>query len=214
MRRKGYNEGCLAAHALDLIGDRWALLVLRELMLGPKRFGALKAGLPGIATNVLTQRLDGLEAAGLLHKTTLPPPANVPVYALTEAGLETREVIDALCRWGVRRPGHDPRKFISPAALMLSMRVMYRPAGAPDITTGFALGNERFTAHAGAEGFDVRTGASPDEGLCFSGDANRMAAVVYGATPLAQMLTAGAVSLRGAVALGQVLVDRFALRRD
>lgn len=77
MARKGYNEGCLAAHALDLIGDRWALLVLRELMLGPKRFGALQAGLPGIATNVLTQRLADLERTGLLTRRTLPPPASV-----------------------------------------------------------------------------------------------------------------------------------------
>src|SRR3712207_1349192 len=78
--RRRYDDACGTAHALDLIGERWALLVLRELMLGPKRFSDIRADLPGISANVLTQRLEGLEASGLLVRKKLPPPANTQVY--------------------------------------------------------------------------------------------------------------------------------------
>ena len=97
---RSYEEGCIAAHALDLVGDRWALLIVRELMLGPRRFGALRRGLPGISANILTRRLTGLEDAGLLLRRTLPPPADLAVYELTAAGLALWPVLRALCLWG------------------------------------------------------------------------------------------------------------------
>ncbi|MBA3577769.1 MAG: helix-turn-helix transcriptional regulator, partial [Sphingomonas sp.] len=86
--RRGYGDACGTAHALELIGERWALLVLRELMLGPRRFTELKAELPGISANVLTQRLAELEERGLVRRTRLPPPASVQVYEATRWGLE------------------------------------------------------------------------------------------------------------------------------
>src|SRR4051812_8156905 len=101
--RRSYEDACGAAHALDLVGERWALLVMRELMLGPKRFSDLRADLPGISANVLTQRLEGLEAAGVLIRRKLPPPASVHVYELTPPGL--RERAD---RPGARPPGGPP----------------------------------------------------------------------------------------------------------
>src|SRR3569623_2010509 len=85
-RSRWYEDACAAAHALDLVGERWALLVMRELMLGPKRFGDLRADLPGISANTLTQRLEGLEANGLVKRRKLPPPASAQVYELTEWG--------------------------------------------------------------------------------------------------------------------------------
>src|SRR3954468_3950028 len=87
--RRSYDDACGAAHALDLIGERWALLVMRELMLGPKRFSDLRADLPGISANVLPQRPEGLEAAGALTRRKLPPPAGVHVYELTPWGYES-----------------------------------------------------------------------------------------------------------------------------
>ena len=117
--RKTYGEGCIAAHALDLIGDRWALLVVRELMLGPKRFGALRAGLPGVATNILTRRLEDLERAGIVRRRSLPAPASAPAYELAASGLALAPVLRELCRWGAAMPGHDPGLPISPTALML-----------------------------------------------------------------------------------------------
>src|SRR5215204_2592046 len=106
--RRSYEDACGAAHALDLVGERWALLVMRELMLGPKRFSDLRADLPGISANVLTQRLEGLEASGVLVRRRLPPPASVQVYELTPWGYESEPIFQALGRWAARSPQHDP----------------------------------------------------------------------------------------------------------
>ncbi|HZO96955.1 MAG TPA: helix-turn-helix domain-containing protein [Gaiellaceae bacterium] len=103
--RKGYDQYCPVAHALDLVGERWALLVVRELMHGPKRYTDLADHLPGIGTNVLASRLRDLEAAGLVTKRTLPPPAASRVYELTDYGRDLKGVIRELALWGARSLG-------------------------------------------------------------------------------------------------------------
>lgn len=212
--RKSYGEGCIGAHALDLIGDRWALLIARELMLGPKRFGALKAGLPGIATNMLARRLEDMEAAGILRRRTAPPPVSAPVYELTEDGLALGPVLTALCQWGSRMAGHDPTLPISPTALMLSMRASLRPsrAAAEDRSAAFLLGDEAFSvAIRGGELHTLR--ADPPRGeVSFIGPANDMAAAVYGPMPLAMLVAAGRIGFDGDPARGQGFVDCFSLR--
>ena len=100
--RRRYDDACGTAHALDLIGERWALLVMRELMLGPKRFSDIRADLPGISANVLSQRLEGLEASGLVVRRRLPPPASAQVYELTEWGYEAEPIIQVMGRWATR----------------------------------------------------------------------------------------------------------------
>src|SRR5436189_5833106 len=107
--KRTYGESCAASHALDLVGERWALLIVRELLLGPKRFTDLRAGLPAISPNVLTQRLEELERAGVLRRRKLLPPAGAWVYELTEWGLDLEPVIIALGRWGARSPYQRPR---------------------------------------------------------------------------------------------------------
>src|SRR4051794_26728341 len=102
--RRRYEDACGAAHALDLVGERWALLVMRELMFGPKRFSDLRADLPGISANVLTQRLEGLAAAGVPLRRKLPPPASAQVYELTAWGYESEPIFQALGRWASRSP--------------------------------------------------------------------------------------------------------------
>src|SRR5215210_1177267 len=146
--RRTYDDACGTAHALDLIGDRWALLVMRELMLGPKRFSDIRADLPGISANVLTQRLEGLEAAGLLVRRRLPPPANAQVYELTDWGYEAEPIVQVLGRWAARSPDHDPTLPISATSIMLSFRTMFDPARAGDFRAriGFRLGVESFLA--------------------------------------------------------------------
>src|ERR1700751_4343465 len=106
--KRRYDDACGLAHALDLVGERWAMLVLRELAYGPRRFSELKADLPGISANVLTRRLTELEARGLVRKTRLPPPASVQVYKATEWGREAVPIIASLGRWAARSPLHDP----------------------------------------------------------------------------------------------------------
>src|ERR671919_409087 len=100
--KRHYEDACATAHAMDLVGERWALLVMRELMLGPKRFSDLRADLPGISANVLTQRLEGLEAAGIVVRRKLPPPASSQVYELTRWGYESEPIFQALGRWAAR----------------------------------------------------------------------------------------------------------------
>jgi DNA-binding HxlR family transcriptional regulator len=102
---KKYDQYCPVAHALDVVGDRWALLVVRELMLGPKRYTDLAEGLPGIGTNILAARLRDLEAAGVVTKKTLPPPAASRVYELTAYGQELKPVMRELALWGARSLG-------------------------------------------------------------------------------------------------------------
>src|SRR5687768_4583891 len=101
-----YGEACAAAHALDLIGERWALLVVRELLLGPKRFTDLRSGIVHASPNVLAQRLRELEEAGVVRRRKLPPPAASRVYELTEWGQELEPVVTGLGRWGARSPSH------------------------------------------------------------------------------------------------------------
>lgn len=211
--RRSYDEGCLAAHALDLIGDRWALLVVRELMLGPRRFGALRKGLPGISANILTQRLAALEGGGLLARRALPPPAEVTVYELTAAGLGLWPLLREMCRWGAAQPGHDPRLFISPAALMLSMAAMWQPDPGLSLTAGFALAGESFAVTLEGGRYHVARAGTVAGDITLAADgANRMAAVIYGPLPLAASLAAGGVTFTGDAALGQRFLDGFSLR--
>src|SRR5438105_13791967 len=100
--RRSYDQYCAVARGLDVIGDRWTLLLVRDLLLGPKRYKDLLSGLPGIGTNLLAARLKELEAAGLIERTGLPPPAGSAVYQLTETGQASETVMTALARWGAR----------------------------------------------------------------------------------------------------------------
>src|ERR1041385_2190233 len=106
--KRRYDDACGLAHAMELLGERWAMLVLRELAYGPRRFSELKADLQGISANVLTQRLTELEQRRLVRKIKLPPPASVQVYQATEWGLEVVPLIASLGRWAARSPMHNP----------------------------------------------------------------------------------------------------------
>lgn len=126
-----YNDGCASAHALDLIGERWALIVVRELILGAKRFADLQRDIPGIGPAVLSQRLRDLESAGVLVQRELPPPAAGQVYELTPWGLELEEVNASLSRWAVRSPRMPFEADMSPDTLVLAMRAHARPRPGP-----------------------------------------------------------------------------------
>jgi len=130
---KRYGQFCSVARALDLLGDRWAMLVVRELLLGPKRYTDLLEGLPGVGTNVLAVRLRELEDAGIIAREKLPPPAASTVYALTDDGEALRPVVDELARWGLRlmaRPEHG--EALRPSWLAYSLAVSTPPLGMRD----------------------------------------------------------------------------------
>jgi DNA-binding HxlR family transcriptional regulator len=107
---RSYNDLCPIARALDVVGERWALLVIRELLLGPQRFSDLRLALPGVSSNLLTDRLRELEVRGVVRRRVLPPPAGSSVYELTDRGLRLEPVLDALGAWGASEtgPGHSP----------------------------------------------------------------------------------------------------------
>ncbi|MBU6267413.1 MAG: helix-turn-helix transcriptional regulator [Sphingomonadales bacterium] len=153
-----YRDACGAAFALELVGERWALLIMRELMFGPKRFGAIRAGLPAISARVLAERLGELEAAGVVRHGALPPPASTPVYELTEWGRAADEPMLALCRWSLQSPGHDPSLHLSSAAMMMSLRALFR--GGDAVCGEIAIGGEVFAVAVADGGFRVVAGAT------------------------------------------------------
>ena len=197
--RRRYEDACGTAHALDLVGERWALLVVRELMLGPRRFGDLKSALPGISANVLTQRLEGLEESGIVLRRKLPPPASVQVYELTEWGYEAEPIFQTLGRWAARSPHHDPTLPISPISLFLSFRTMFDATRAGDFNAriGMKFGEESFVVTVRAGRLETARGETQGTDVVFEGSSQAVAAAVYGGQALDDLARAGALRVRG-----------------
>ena len=213
-RRRWYDDACGTALALELVGERWALLIVRELMFGPRRFSQLRASLPGISANVLTQRLEGMEVAGILMRRKLPPPADdVQVYELTPWGYESETAIQELGRWAVRSLQHDPTLPLSAASIMMSFRTMIDRSHSGDrpMTAGFKLGNESFVATVDGEGIAVRRAETDGADFILEAKPTALAAVVYGGMPLSEAETAGLVKLSGDRKLAQRFTTLFPL---
>jgi DNA-binding HxlR family transcriptional regulator len=211
--RRLYDDACGAAHALDLVGERWALLVMRELMLGPKRFGELRADLPGISANVLTQRLEGLEGAGVLVRRKLPPPASVQVYELTPWGYESEPIFQTLGRWAARSPSHDPSLPLSATSLFLSFRTMFDPARAHGFSAriGFRFGETGYLVCATETGVEVERGTIDGADAVIAGTPPAVAGAVYGGVPLDGLIGAGALTIEGERAVVERFVTLFTL---
>lgn len=128
-----YEDGCAAAFAMELIGERWTLLIVREIMLGPRRFSDIRAELPGLSAKVLTERLTRMEEIGVLVRRKLPPPAFTQVFDLTDWGRGLEEVMQVLGRWAVRSPLHDPTLPLTPTSFLLSLRTMVDHTRAGDL---------------------------------------------------------------------------------
>lgn len=184
-QKRSYDDACGTAHALELIGERWALLVLRELLLGPRRFSELRADLPGISANVLTQRLSELEERGLVIRRRLPPPASVQVYEATQWGLETTPLIRVLGQWAARSPAHDPTLPLSGVSIMLSFTAMLNRERARDFSgaVAFRFGEAVYVAQVTGGAIEVRRGAEDEGAAVITGDPTNLAAVVYGGAP-------------------------------
>lgn len=204
--RRWYDDACGTAHALELVGERWSLLIVRELMFGPCRFGALRAALPGISANTLTQRLDGLAAAGIVCRQTLPPPAGVQVYGLTPWGYDAEEAIQALGRWAIRSPEHDPTLPISPASLMLSFRTLFKDSRGWQAAIGFRFGIETFLVRVG-DALEVTRGDVGGAEVVLSADPSAIAAFVHGKVPLDRL----PIAVTGTAAVAQRFADLFVL---
>ena len=208
-----YDDACGTAFALELIGERWALLIVRELMFGPRRFSELRAGLPGISAKVLTERLEGLEKARVLVRRTLPAPLRAPIYELTEWGYAADEAIMALGTWAARSPAHDPRLPLSAASLMLSLRTMFQPARARGLSLSatVVVGDEPFRIGVSRTGIGITRGeASRASFVLRAPVAMPIAALVYAQGPAAE-LAAGGLDVSGDEAAMARFVDLFHL---
>ena len=209
-RSRWYDDACGTALALEFVGERWSLLVMRELMYGPRRFGEIRANLPGISANVLTQRLDGLEAAGIVVRRRLPSPANVQVYDLTGWGRETAPIMRDMGRWAARSHRHDPMLSFSPASAMMSLETMIDPARAAGLamTAAFHLPGDAFVARVEGGAIAIRRGMGEAADVVFTGDTMALRVTIYGKAPLGNP---EGLTVAGDPALAQRFVDLFAL---
>lgn len=173
------------------------MLVLRELAYGPRRFSELKADLPGISANVLTQRLAELEERGIVRKTRLPPPASVQVYEATAWGLEAEPLIARLGKWAARSPLHDPTLPLSHVAIMMSLQTMLDPDRAKGMAARlcFRLGETTYLAALHDGRLDVARGSIEDSDVVFIASPAQLAAVVYGDAPLETIDVVGDIQM-------------------
>ena len=172
--------------------------LIRELLLGPRRFGDLKTSLNGISANVLTQRLEGLETAGVLVRRKLPPPASVQVYELTPWGYEAAPIFQALGRWAVRSPYHDPTRPFSPVSLMLSLRTMLNPAAAGGLKARIQLdmnGEPFFWARNKKGEIRIGRGTVDEPDLLIRGSPSAIAGYIYAGAPLSSIEVEGDLKL-------------------
>jgi DNA-binding HxlR family transcriptional regulator len=203
-----YDDPCGVARALDVVGERWTLLVVRELLFGPKRFSDLVRGLPGMSQNVLSQRLRELAGAGLVERRRLGPPVSGQVYELTEHGGALRPVVIELARWGSRIPTTS-RADLSADALALALLTTFDPDGAEDVRIGLQLGDDRFVAEITDGHLDVVRGEAERPDAEIRTDAAVLRSVVFGGRPLAEAVAAGEAEVRGDAEKATNFVSRF-----
>ncbi|MCW2718953.1 helix-turn-helix domain-containing protein [Pseudonocardia sp.] len=189
---RSYDDPCGIARALDAVGERWALLVVRELLLGPKRFTDLTAGLTGVSQNVLSQRLRELEGAGIVRRRRLGPPSGARGYELTERGAELEPVVMALARWGSREPLTSGAE-LGTDAFVLALRTAFDPGPAADLRATYQLdlGDDRFHAEIADGRFHIARGDADRPDATLASDGGALRGVVFGGRPLDEVRVQG-----------------------
>jgi DNA-binding HxlR family transcriptional regulator len=206
--KRSYHQYCATAKTLDLIGERWTLLTIRELLTGPRRFKDLAASLPGIGTGLLGARLRQLDEAGLVRRTILPPPASVAAYELTEAGRELEPAIMALARWGLKWAlgAPEPEEAFHPGWAVLALQATFRPEEATGVRESYEFRVEDEVFHARVDDGRVESVHGPawEPAVRVTSDRNAF-----------KELAAGKLSFEDAARKGmiEVIGDRRALRR-
>jgi DNA-binding HxlR family transcriptional regulator len=197
--RRKYDQGCAIAHALDLVGERWALLVVRELLLGPKRFTDLLSGLPGVSNDVLAQRLRELAAAGVVRRRRLTPPAASWVYELTAWGAELEPIVMSLASWGSRSPGMRLDAPIGVDSLLLSLKTLFDPRAATGFTATLALrlGEDHFKMIIADGRIDISRGDPGRPDATLDTDLPTLLTLLRTTDPLDKVLAGGPSHLDG-----------------
>jgi DNA-binding HxlR family transcriptional regulator len=207
MAKRAYGQFCGLARALEMVGERWALLIVRDLLVGPRRYTDLRQGLPRIPTNILSARLKELEAAGIVGRRVLPRPSGAVVYELTEYGQELDDVVLRLGRWGARTLGEPAAgEGVTADSMVMAMRSTFRPEAANGLRATFELRLGPTTIHVRIDRGRLEAG----EGPLPSAD------LVIETGPMLKALMAGEITPAAAVAAGSVrltgreeLLERF-----
>jgi DNA-binding HxlR family transcriptional regulator/putative sterol carrier protein len=202
-----YGDGCAIARGLDLVGERWALLVVRELLLGPKRYTDLRRGLPNASPNVLSQRLGELEGAGVIRRRKLPPPAGARVYELTGWGRELEEVVTSLGRWAARSPTPpSDAPIVSADSVILALRARFNARAAHGLRAAYELrlGEDRFRIEVADDELAVARGDADQADATIDTDPATLDAVLWKSRSLAEARRSGKLKNEG---------DKAAVRR-
>lgn len=200
MGKRSYDQHCTVARALDVVGERWTLLLVRELLTGPKRFKDLLGGLPGIGTNLLAARLKALEGHGVVRRATLPPPAGSGVYELTKMGRSLEPAVVALSRWGSRlvegpRDGDECR----PSWVVMALRSLFEPGATGGLRETYELRIDGEAFYLRVDGGEVqaRQGTAEDPDVVVSGDASIFLALTAGRLVPEKALESGEIRIEG-----------------
>lgn len=201
MSRRTYSQYCATARALDLLGERWTLLLVRELLTGPKRFGDLLASLPGMGTGLLAARLKHLQQEGLLRQVTLPAPARTPAYALTEAGADLEPVVMALARWGATwaMAGRGQGETFRPGWAVLGMQATFDAEAAAGVRAVYEFRVDDEVFHARVEGGAIQSAQGPAQrpDVVVETTAEAFIELAEGRLSLAEAARAGVASVSG-----------------
>lgn len=210
-RTRTYGDSCGIARALDRVGDRWALLIARELIHGPKRFTDLRAGLPGVGPDMLSQRLRELEAGGVLTRRTLLPPSGARVYELSKWGSELAPVLLALGRFGSRAALPAPPSPLSVDAAVMALETTYRAPVAPGsaVRYGLHLGDQAFELEPRKEALLVRRGPARSPAVALHSDPETLVAVLWHGQELDAAIADGRLTVHGDRAAAERLLEMF-----
>jgi DNA-binding HxlR family transcriptional regulator len=194
-----YGDGCGIAYALDLVGERWALLVVRELLLGPKRFTDLRDGLPNASPNVLAQRLRDLEQAAIVRRRRLPPPAASWIYELTHWGRELKPILLSLGAWAVRSPSFPRGVPVGSDSVILALATFFDPEASEDLSARYELrlGENVFHVRVADREIEVGRSADDDPDAIIETDTATFSALIWDGRDLADALSAGDVTIAG-----------------
>ena len=208
-----YGDACGTAFAMELVGERWSLLIVRELLLDARRFSDLRAALGAISAKTLTERLESLLAAGVVLRRELPAPGKAQVYELTRWGYAAEPLIQEAGRWAAQSSAHDPTLPLSPVALMISLRTMVDKSCLRRVKgrIGIAVGEDTFIAEAGKGELAVRRAEAEEADVVFRApNASLLAALFYRKVPASDLAASG-LEIKGDIALAKRFVDLFAL---
>lgn len=181
MSERSYNQYCGIAYALDILGERWTLLIIRELLLGPQRFKDLQETLQGIGTNLLSDRLKKLQNLDLIHQRDLPPPAASTVYELTKNGQELKPVLESLAEWGSHFLGApDKNDVFNPRWLLLALKTKFQPKETigVDSIIEFRIDDEVLYTHIQNGSIETQQGEHPDADLTIKSDSKSFITLV------------------------------------